>query len=265
VVLLLRKGGVIVQPTHTQKPIKFKGYLIPEYFVADFYFAENDGINPKNDASRFPTWSVQVLFRATKTETIDIVKMEILGSKHYKNYPIATTKSFNPEEYSTLKSNHLNEIHLNRVHFISVAVRALLQSCQYKGDKKKRHTWTILDNIEIPEQELNRIIKEVIKSSYTKIDGTFLQIFADRYNQLRADGDSTPIKSIRALYYSDKSESVVQGYATECRKKKLIRKTTQGKNSTPLNRLNKSKSKVSAKKAGKNKRKEGLHDGENFR
>ena len=56
--LLLRKNGVIAQPYLLPKPMKFKGYLIPEYFVADFYFVDNDGINPKNDASRFPTWSV---------------------------------------------------------------------------------------------------------------------------------------------------------------------------------------------------------------
>ena len=81
--------------------MKFKGHVIPEYFTATFYFVDNDGINPKNDASRFPTWSVELLLRTTKAETVEIVKMEILGSKHIKTYEVITTKQFNPEEYAT--------------------------------------------------------------------------------------------------------------------------------------------------------------------
>ena len=80
-VLLLRKNGVITQPVHTAKPMKFKGHVIPEYFTATFYFVDNDGINPKNDASRFPTWSVELLLRTTKAETVEIIKMEIFSSK----------------------------------------------------------------------------------------------------------------------------------------------------------------------------------------
>lgn len=249
-VLLLRKNGVIAQPFNTPKPMKFLGHTIPEYFIADFYFVDNEGINPKNDASRFPTWSVQVLFRATNAETVDIVKIEILGSKHIKNYEIITTKEFNPEEYGTIQARHLDEVHLNRVHFISVAVQVIIQTSRYLKNKSGSHSWTFLDKIEVPEEELTRIAKAITESSYSKLDGTFYQTFADRYRRLVLEGDTTPIKTLQSLYYTDKSKKVVQAYATTCRKKGLLPKAEQGKNS-PIRKTQQTKGKGNAKRKKK--------------
>jgi hypothetical protein len=250
VVLILRKNGVITQPVHTLKPMKFQGYVIPEYFIADFYFVDNDGIDPKNDGSRFPTWSVQILFRTTKAETVEIVKIEILGNKHYKGYEIATTKPFNPEEYSTIQARHLDEVHLNRVRFISVAVQTTIQTSKYIKNKSGGHSWTILDNINIPEQDLARVAKEISEFSYSKLDGTFYQTFADRYRKLVLEGDKTPIKTLQNLFYSDKSKKVVGAYATTCRKKGLLPKAEQGKNS-PIRKTKQTKGKGNAKRKKK--------------
>jgi hypothetical protein len=250
VVLLLRKNGVITQPVHSAKPMKFLSYLIPEYFIADFYFVDNDGINPKNDASRFPTWSVQVLFRTTNSETVDIVKIEILGSRHIKNYEIATTKAFNPEEYGTIQARHLEEVHLNRVRFISVAVQATIQTNRYIKNKSGGHSWTIGDKVEVPEEELSRISKRISDFSYSKLDGTFYQIFAERYRKLVLEGDTTPIKTLQNLYYTDKSKKVVQAYATTCRKKNLLPKAEKGKNS-PIRKTQQTKGKGNAKRKKK--------------
>lgn len=249
-VLYLRKNGVITQPVHTAKPIKFKGYLIPEYFIADIYFVDNNGINPKNDASRFPTWSVQGLFRTTKLDTVEIIKLEILGSKHYKSYEIATTKPFNPEEYSTIQARHLEEVHHNRARFISVAVQAVIQTNKYIKKKSGKHSWTIGDQIKVSEQELTRVAKEIIDSSYLKLDGTFYQTFAGRYRALVLEGDKTPIKSLQNFYYPDKSAKQVQAYATTCRKKGLLPEAQQGKNS-PIRKTNQTKGKSNAKRKKK--------------
>ena len=249
-VLLLRKNGVITQPIHTAKPIKFKGYIIPEYFIADFYFVDNDGINPKNDASRFPTWAVQGIFRTTKTDTVEIVKLEVLGSKHYKNYEIITTKTFNPEEYATIQARHLEEVHHNRVRFISVAVQAVIQTNKYIKNKSGGHSWTIGDKIDVSEQELNRVAKEIIDSSYRKLDGTFYQKFAERYRLLVSEGDKTPIKTLQNFYYPDKSAKQVQAYATTCRKKGLLPEAKQGKNS-PIRKTKQTKGKGNAKRKKK--------------
>jgi len=250
VALLLRKNGVITQPVHTAKPIKFKGYIIPEYFIADFYFVDNDGINPKNDASRFPTWSVQGLFRTTKADTVEIIKLEVLGSKHIKNYEIVTTKPFNPEEYSTIQARHLEEVYHNRVRFISVAVQTAMQTNKYKRAKSGGHSWTIGDHIEIPEQELSRVAREISNASYKKLDGTFYQKFAERYRLVVLEGDKTPIKTLQNLHYPDKSAKQVQAYATTCRKKGLLPEAKQGKNS-PIRKTKQTKGKGNAKRKKK--------------
>ena len=230
--------------------MKFKGHVIPEYFTATFYFVDNDGINPKNDASRFPTWSVELLLRTTKAETVEIVKMEILGSKHIKTYEVITTKQFNPEEYATIQARHLDEVHLNRVRFISVAVQATIQTSKYIKNKSGGHKWTILDNIKISEQELNRVAKEISDFSYSKLDGTFYQTFADRYRKIVLEGDKTPIKTLQNLFYPDKSKKVVQAYATTCREKGLLPKAEQGKNS-PIRKTKQTKGKSNAKRKKK--------------
>ena len=238
--LLLRKGGCITQPSHTAKPIKYLGHIVPEYFTATFYLLDNDGIDPKGDASRFPTWTVELLLRVTKSETVDIVKMEVLGSKNYKGHDYFTTKQFDPDEYATIQARHFNELSLNRVRFISVAVQAVIQSHNYKKTKSGGHSWTLGENKEVSHKELLRVDKYTVEKSYTKLDGTFYETFAKRYRQLVNEGDTTPIKTLKNLYYKDKSVKQVQAYATTCRKKKLLPPAPDGKNS-PVRKTTKRK------------------------
>ena len=197
-----------------------------------------------------PTWSVQILFRTTKAETVDIVKIEILGSKHITQYEVITTKSFNPEGYATIQARHLDEVHLNRVRFISVAVQVIMQTSRYIKGKSGEHKWTILDRIEISEQELNRVAREITEVSYRKLDGTFYQKFAERYRKVVSEGDKTPIKTLQNLYYPDKSAKQVQTYATACRKKGLLPEAKQGKNS-PIRKTQQTKGKSNAKRKKK--------------
>ena len=233
--------GIYTQPAHTAKPIKFKGYLVPEYFTATFYIIDNDGIKvtPAN-AKQFKTWTIELLLRVTKAETVDVVEIKTLGSRTYKGHDVFTTKQFDPSDYGTIQARHLNELHLNRVRFISVAVQVAIQTNVYKKHKSGGHTWTLGDKVEITETELNRINAEIVEFSYTKLDGTFYETFAERYRQLVSEGDKTPIKTLQNLYYPDKSVKHVQSYATTCRKKGLLPIAKQGKNS-PIRKSTKRK------------------------
>ena len=233
--------GVYTQPAHTAKPIKFKGYVVPEYFTATFYIIDNDGIKvtPAN-AKQFKTWTIELLLRVTKAETVDVVEIKTLGSRTYKGHDTFTTKQFDPSDYGTIQARHLNELHLNRVRFISVAVQVAIQTNVYKKHKSGGHTWTLGDKVEITETELNRINAEIVEFSYTKLDGTFYETFAERYRQLVSEGDKTPIKTLQNLYYPDKSVKHVQSYATTCRKKGLLPIAKQGKNS-PIRKTTKRK------------------------
>jgi hypothetical protein len=98
------------------------------------------------------------------------------------------------------------------------------------------------DSVKIENTELAKLYKETVGDSYKKIDGTFLETFAERYKELVREGDKTPIKTIRELYYPDKSHRHVQSYATTCRKKGLLPKAEQGKNS-PIRKTTKRKDK----------------------
>ena len=233
--------GVYTQPAHTAKPIKFKGYVVPEYFTATFYIIDNDGIKvtPAN-AKQFKTWTIELLLRVTKAETVDIVEIKTLGSRTYKGHDLITTKQFDPSDYGTIQARHFNQLQANRVRLISVAVQVAIQTNVYKKNKSGGHTWTLGDKVEITETELNRINAEIVEFSYTKLDGTFYETFAERYRQLVTEGDKTPIKTLQNLYYPDKSVKHVQSYATTCRKKGLLPIAKQGKNS-PIRKTTKRK------------------------
>ena len=233
--------GVYTQPAHTAKPIKFKGYVVPEYFTATFYIIDNDGIKvtPAN-AKQFKTWTIELLLRVTKAETVDIVEIKTLGSRTYKGHDLITTKQFDPSDYGTIQARHFNQLQANRVRLISVAVQVAIQTNVYKKHKSGGHTWTLGDKVEITETELNRINAEIVEFSYTKLDGTFYETFAERYRQLVTEGDKTPIKTLQNLYYPDKSVKHVQSYATTCRKKKLLPPAPDGKNS-PIRKTTKRK------------------------
>ena len=72
--------------------------------------------------------------------------------------------------------------------------------------------------MKIPVGELERINDEIFDFSYTKLDGTFYETFAECYKQLVTAGDKTPIKTLKNLHYPDKSVKHVGSYATKCRK-----------------------------------------------
>jgi hypothetical protein len=235
---------VETRPIGEGKPIKFKGYLIPEYFSATFYVIDNDGIKVTNqNAKQFQTWTIEVILRVTKVETVEIIKLEALGSRDIKSIAIHfPPKPFNPKDYGTLQARHFNQLQENRTLIIGYAVQAVVQQNKFKKTKSGGNSWTLWDSVKIENTELTKLYKETVGDSYKKIDGTFLETFAERYKELVRTGDKTPIKTIRELYYPDKSHRHVQSYATTCRKKGLLPKAEQGKNS-PIRKTTKRKDK----------------------
>ena len=228
----LHTRGVYTEPAHTAKPMKFKSYVIPEYFTATFYIIDNDGIKvTDNNFKRFKTFTIELLLRVTKAETVDVIQQSTLGSKAYKGHDVMTTKQLDPSDYGTVTARHFNQLQANRVRLISIAVQVAIQSHKYKKTASGGHSWTIGDQIDITETELERINDEITEFSYTKLDGSFYATFAERYKQLVTAGDKTPIKTLRQMYYPDKSAKHVGAYATTCRKKGLLPKAEQGKNS----------------------------------
>ena len=243
---------VFTEPLGAAKPIKFRGFLIPEYFKAHFYVIDNDGIKVTlNNFRQFNTWKIELLLKVTKLETVEIVEQIMRGSEPYKGHKIFhyPPPLLNPAELNTVRARHFNELQANRVRLISIAVQVAIQSNVYtetstgdislnSNDTVEIGRWTLNDKVEIGKDELKKLNKFVVNFSYLKLDGTFYENFAERYRRLIIEGDKTPIKTLQALYYPDKSLKHVQSYATTCRKKGLLPLAEQGKNS-PIRRVNK--------------------------
>lgn len=229
----LYKKLVTTAPTHTARPMKFQGHVIPEYFTATFYLVDNDGIKitAKNSASFKNTWVVELLLRVTKIETVEVVQLNVKGPKHNPTHDFFSTKPSEPTDLGTIQARHFNQLQENRARFMSFAVQVAIQSHKYTKQPDGGHSWTIGEKIEVSTGELERINDKVEAFSFTKLDGNFYETFAKRYKELVLSGDKTPIKTLQELYYPDKTVKHVQSYATTCRKKKLIPMAKQGKNS----------------------------------
>lgn len=225
--------AVFTEPYSLGTPKKFMGRTIPELFTADFYIIDSDGIKvTKENAKRFKTIHYHLLLRVTDVGTVDIVNMSIEGAKPYKGHIVATTKQYEPKEVGSVLPRHFAIFQDYRARFISVATQSILQTSQYKKNKDGGHSWTIGDSVDIPIAELEAINDLLKASTYKKLDGTFYQEFSKLYKELILSGDKTPIKTLRDLYYPEKTTKHVQSYATTCRKMGLIPPAEQGRNST---------------------------------
>ena len=225
--------AVFTEPYLLDAPKKFMGHTIPEFFTADFYIIDNDGIKvTKENEKRFKTIHYELILRVTDVGTVDIVTMSIEGAKPYKGHIVATTKRYEPKEVGSVLPRHFAIFQDYRTRFISIATQSILQTSQYKKTKDGGHSWTIGDSIEFPIAELEAINDSLIEPTYKKLDGTFYQEFAKLYKELILNGDKTPIKTLRDLYYPEKTTKHIQSYATTCRKMGLIPPAEQGRNST---------------------------------
>lgn len=224
--------AVFTEPHLDGTPKKFMGRNIPEYFTADFYIIDDDGIKvTKENAKRFKTIHYELLLRVTDVGTVDIVTMSIEGAKPYKGHIVFTSKGYEPKEVGSVLPRHFAIFQDYRAKFISIATQSILQSSQYLKKKGGGHSWTIGDKIEIPIADLEAINDFITEPKHRKLDGTFYQQFADLYRDLVSKGDRTPIRTLRDLYYPEKTTKHIQTYATTCRKRGLLPPTEQGRNS----------------------------------
>jgi len=225
--------AVFTEPYSLGAPKKFMGRAIPELFSADFYLIDNDGIKvTKENQKRFKTIHYYLLLRVTDAGTVDIVNMAVEGAKTYKGHVLLKDKGYEPEEVGSVLARHFSIFQRYRSYFISIATQSILKTSKYKKTKDGGHSWTMADLVEIPTAELEAIHSSFIESTYKKLDGTFYEEFSKLYRELVLSGDKTPIKTLRELYYPDKTSKHVQSYATTCRKKGLLPPAQQGRNST---------------------------------
>lgn len=230
--------------------MKFGDYLLPEHFTATFKIYDNDSKRvTKENASSFEFWTVELLIRISKAETVEIVQSNVLGANPKREHSISfPTRPIHPQNYSSLQSRHFTQLAKHRPLFLSHAVTNALQLLTYVETKGGGHSWNMGGQPKsFSEDELKKLGNLVENQSYVKKDQHHYEQVATRYLSLIRSGDTTPVLTLTNTYYPGKSVKTVGEWVTECRKRKLIPKAKPGKNS-PLPRTTTKKAQTTTKK-----------------
>ena len=226
--------GVHTDAVEGSKPIKFKSYVIPEYFYCTVYLFDSDGkkVTKANDKS-FKVWPVELLIKVTAPETLETISTTIKGASAYKGHVVASFGVDPIKEFPKLgkiKPSYYNSVADNRARIMGFAITSAVQSFKYKKQKDGSHYWPPFSRVEVSESELQVLAKGAVNNTYIKLDDAFYKEVARLYKQAVANGE-WPNEVIKQAYGRD-STKTVQGWTAEAYKRGLISDRDKGKVST---------------------------------
>jgi hypothetical protein len=226
--------GVHTDAVEGSKPIKFKSYVIPEYFYCTVYLFDSDGkkVTKANDKS-FKVWSVELLIKVTAPETLETISTTIKGASAYKGHVVASFGVDPIKEFPKLgkiKPSYYKSVADNRARIMGFAITSAVQSFKYKKQKDGSHYWPPFSRVEVSESELQVLAKGAVNNTYIKLDDAFYKEVARLYKQAVANGE-WPNEVIKQAYGRD-STKTVQGWTAEAYKRGLISDRDKGKVST---------------------------------
>ena len=224
--------GNYVDAVQGSKPIKFQGYVLPEYFSFTIYFYDNDRKKvTKENGKDFKAWSVELLIRVTKDETLEVINTIIKGATTYKGHVVVTTKEPKDDfhKFQPVKATYYKSLADNRALLMGYAVTSAVQSFVYKKGKDGSHYWPLFSRVEVSEQDLQVLAKGTINKSYVRKDFAFYQEVARIYKEAVELGEH-PNNYLMQKY--GKEKTTVQGWTKVCRDKGLLGKAEKGKVST---------------------------------
>lgn len=224
--------GNYVDAVQGSRPIKFQGYVLPEYFSFTIYFYDSDGKKvTKENGKDFKTWSVELLIRVTKDETLEVINTNIKGATTYKGHEVVTTKEPKDDfhKFQPVKATYYKSLADNRALLMGYAITSAVQSFVYKKGKDGSHYWPLFSRVEVSEQDLQVLAKGTINKSYVRKDFAFYQEVARIYKEAVELGEH-PNNYLMQKY--GKEKTTVQGWTKVCREKGLLSKAEKGKVST---------------------------------
>ena len=226
--------GVHTDAVEGSKPIKFKSYVVPEYFYCTVYLFDSDGkkVTKANDKS-FKVWSVELLIKVTAPETLETISTTIKGASAYKGHVVASFGVDPIKEFPKLgkiKPSYYKSVADNRARIMGFAITSAVQSFKYKKQKDGSHYWPPFSRVEVSESELQVLAKGAVNNTYIKLDDAFYKEVARLYKQAVANGE-WPNEVIKQAYGRD-STKTVQGWTAEAYKRGLISDRDKGKVST---------------------------------
>ena len=248
------RKDVYIRDVHTDavqgsRPIKFKSYIIPEYFYCTVYLFDSDGkkVTKTNDKN-FKVWSVELLIRVTAPETLETISTTIKGASAYKGHVVVSMGLDQIKEFSKLgkiKPSYYKSVADNRARIMGFVITSAVQSFKYKKQKDGSHYWPPFSRVEVPESELQVLAKGAVNNTYIKLDDAFYKEVARLYKQAIANGE-WPNEVIKQAYGRD-STKTVQGWTAEAYKRGLISDRDKGKVSTVKKTARKSATRKKAK------------------
>ena len=224
--------GNYVDAVQGSRPIKFQGYVLPEYFSFTIYFYDSDGKKvTKENGKDLKTWSVELLIRVTKDETLEVINTNIKGATTYKGHVVVTTKEPKDDfhKFQPVKATSYKSLADNRALLMGYAITSAVQSFVYKKGKDGSHYWPLFSRVEVSEQDLQVLAKGTINKSYVRKDFAFYQEVARIYKEAVELGEH-PNNYLMQKY--GKEKTTVQGWTKVCREKGLLSKAEKGKVST---------------------------------
>ena len=241
--------GVHTDAVQGSRPIKFKSYVIPEYFYCTVYLFDSDGkkVTKANDKN-FKVWSVELLIRVTAPETLETISTTIKGASANKGLVVVSFGVEPIKEFSKLgkiKPSYYKSVADNRARIMGFVITSAVQSFKYKKQKDGSHYWPPFSRVEVPESELQVLAKGAVNNTYIKLDDAFYKEVARLYKQAVANGE-WPNEVIKQAYGRD-STKTVQGWTAEAYKRGLISDKDKGKVST----VKKTARKSATRKKGK--------------
>jgi hypothetical protein len=226
--------GVHTDALQGSRPIKFKSYVIPEYFYCTVYFFDSDGKKvTKASEKNFKVWSVELLIRVTAPETLETITTTIKGASAYKGHVVVSMGIDPIKELSKLgkvKPSYYKSVADNRARIMGFVITSAVQSFKYKKQKDGSHFWPPFSRVEVPEIELQVLAKGAVNNTYIKLDDAFYKEVARLYKQAVANGE-WPNEVIKQAYGRD-STKTVQGWTAEAYRRGLISDKDKGKVST---------------------------------
>lgn len=248
------RKDVYIRDVHTDavqgsRPIKFKAYVVPEYFYCTVYLFDSDGKKvTKANAKGFKVWSVELLIRVTAPETLETISTTIKGASANKGHVVVSLGVEPIKEFSKLgkiKPSYYKSVADNRARIMGFVITSAVQSFKYKKQKDGSHYWPPFSRVEVPESELQVLAKGAINNTYIKLDDAFYKEVARLYKQAVANGE-WPNEVIKQAYGRD-STKTVQGWTAKAYKRGLISDKDKGKVST----VKKTARKSATRKKGK--------------
>ena len=221
-------AGVYTDAFPSSKPITYREYVLPEYFYATTYFYDSDGIKvTKDNAKNYKAWSVELLIRVNKNETLEVITSTIKGARTYKGHVIVSFISEplkDLDKTATVKATYYKYVADHRAKLMAFAITSAVQSFVYKKEKDGSNSWPLFSRKEISEEKLQQLAKHAINKSYVRKDQAFYKEVARLYREAVLLGEY-PNEYLEQHF--GKSKTTVQGWTTEARKRGLLEKATE--------------------------------------